>query len=793
MTLLLCWGVFPLLVVAACAGWGLLVERAAGRLLPRSLLGALGLAAIVVVSQALTVSDTTAELAPVLVAAGGVGGLVLGRRRLRPRRDHVWLATATLLVFAVMAAPVVSSGKATFAGYGVLGDTAVHFVIVDWLMDEGRQIALPAHSVYENTLDAYLNYGYPTGTHSALGSMRPWVGQDVAWVFAPFLAVVAALAALALAPLAATAVAGSRLRALVVLCAGVPALTFAYVQEGSIKEIATICMLALLGGLLPWFAAAPPGPRRAVPVAVAAAGALGVVSLAVLPWLGPLALVLLVVALRPPAWRPRAAATEAAAFAGLTVLLALPVLALARDFAGTVTGAVTSQVEMGNLLAPLKLRQALPVWPIADFRFAPDATSARLLIALAGAAVVVGTLAILRRPRSTWPLIAWLAASIVGWAAVTRSGSPWADAKALAIVAPAVALVAAVGAAALWEKRMRIESIVLGALLTGGIAWTLVLSGAAVPVAPRERLGDLQALGRDLAGRGPVLYPQFEEYAKHFLRRGSPDSPTEIYATRAVQPFFRAGFAGGPLGSSYDLDDLALAYVSRFRTIVLRRGMTSFPPAPYRRVRTQGQYEVWERRPGLADGRLGHLAAGGPFSPGARPDCAALAALARRALARDADARLVAALRPAAASFDPAAGTLPAGWAPRNEGGLHAGRAGSVSGTISVPGRASYDLWLRGTGDVATYASLDGGRAHEIGGEPQAPDQWMALGRVELDGGMHRITIGRRAGNSMAGSVVGAAALTATAARVRRLVTVPAARFRSLCGRSVDWVDALRG
>jgi hypothetical protein len=230
LTLLLCWGVFALLVVAACTGWGLLVDRAAGRTLPRSLLPALGLAAIVVVSQALTVSGRTAELAPVLVAAGGVGGLVLGRRRLRGRRADVWIAAATLLVFAVMAAPVVSEGEASFAGYGVLGDTAVHFVIVDWLMDEGRDIALPAHSVYENTLDAYLNYGYPTGTHSALGSMRPWVGQDVAWVFAPFLAVVAALGALALAPLAATAVAGSRLRALVVLCAGVPALTFAYVQ-----------------------------------------------------------------------------------------------------------------------------------------------------------------------------------------------------------------------------------------------------------------------------------------------------------------------------------------------------------------------------------------------------------------------------------------------------------------------------------------------------------------------------------------------------------------------------------
>ena len=233
---------------------------------PGVLLVPVGLAPVVVVSQLLTVSGATAELACPVVALGGLAGLVLGRIRLLALRPDPWLTGAALFVFAAYAAPVVLSGAATFSGYGVLGDTAVHFVAIDWLLTEGRTVS-GGPSTYQATLSAYMNAGYPTGAQTALGALRPLSGQDVAWVFAPFLAFVMTLASLSLVALVSTVVDDRRLRAGAVALAGVPSLAYAYTLEGSIKEVGTIWVLALLGALVVWFAAAEPGWRRVLPVA----------------------------------------------------------------------------------------------------------------------------------------------------------------------------------------------------------------------------------------------------------------------------------------------------------------------------------------------------------------------------------------------------------------------------------------------------------------------------------------------------------------------------------------------
>ena len=96
-----------------------------------------GLAAMIVVARAAMTSDVTAELATPLVVVGAVAGLVLGASALRPPRLDRWAARRGAGVFAVFAAPVVLSGSATFAGYTILGDTAVHFVLVDRIASHG--------------------------------------------------------------------------------------------------------------------------------------------------------------------------------------------------------------------------------------------------------------------------------------------------------------------------------------------------------------------------------------------------------------------------------------------------------------------------------------------------------------------------------------------------------------------------------------------------------------------------------------------------------------------------------
>ena len=85
--------------------------------------------------------DMTAELATPLVIVGAVAGLVVGRARVWPLQLDPWATGAALFTFAVFAAPIVLGGSASFAGYTILGDTAVHFVLADRIASEGTSLA----------------------------------------------------------------------------------------------------------------------------------------------------------------------------------------------------------------------------------------------------------------------------------------------------------------------------------------------------------------------------------------------------------------------------------------------------------------------------------------------------------------------------------------------------------------------------------------------------------------------------------------------------------------------------
>ena len=80
-----------------------------------------------------------------------------------------------------------------------------------------------------------------------------------------------------------------------------------------------------------------------------------------------------------------------------------------------------------------------------------------MLIGVVAAAGLLGV-AWLVRSRALGPLL-FLAVSLIALWYVTRSGSPWADAKALAIASPAVLLVAALGRAGAGGARRRLEAL----------------------------------------------------------------------------------------------------------------------------------------------------------------------------------------------------------------------------------------------------------------------------------------------------------------------------------------------
>ncbi len=98
MTLVVCWLAFPLIFAALALGAGLALERVTGTSLSGALLIPTGLAVMVVLATALMSGPATAPLATYVLIAVALGGVVLGRARLRRGVDG-WLVGTAVLVF----------------------------------------------------------------------------------------------------------------------------------------------------------------------------------------------------------------------------------------------------------------------------------------------------------------------------------------------------------------------------------------------------------------------------------------------------------------------------------------------------------------------------------------------------------------------------------------------------------------------------------------------------------------------------------------------------------------------
>src|SRR5439155_25418905 len=131
---LLAWVAFPALTLLLSTGAGLLVRRAAGpRAVPALLVRRAGLALLVVVGGLLCYFAPLAPLAGPAFAVVGVAGLLVERRALRGvierrgRGADPWAVAAAIGGWAVLAAPVVLSGKPRFSGYARHVDTSYLF------------------------------------------------------------------------------------------------------------------------------------------------------------------------------------------------------------------------------------------------------------------------------------------------------------------------------------------------------------------------------------------------------------------------------------------------------------------------------------------------------------------------------------------------------------------------------------------------------------------------------------------------------------------------------------------
>ena len=62
-----------------------------------------------------------------------------------------------------------------------------------------------------------------------------------------------------------------------------------------------------------------------------------------------------------------------------------------------------------------------------------------------------------------------------------------------------------------------------------------------VSLAPRDRMEELEQIGDEIAGEGPTLYTEFEEFGKHFLREAAPEGSSEGWQRRFAEAEGRDG------------------------------------------------------------------------------------------------------------------------------------------------------------------------------------------------------------------------------------------------------------
>lgn len=771
---ILAWAVFPLVALAACTGVGLLAERLAGLRLAPALLPGLGLCGAVVAVAPLFGAGVGAVPCAVLIAVLAFAGWVDARGeigRLRPGAG----ALAGAAAYALYIAPVALGGEATFLGYNLLNDTSIHLALVDYLAEHGARLADLPPSSYAAAIDEYVGRSYPLGSHELLTALRAAVPLDPALLYQPFLAVTVAVAASALVALVLPGGGRAPLAALVALVAVASHLLFSFGLQGSIKELPFLAVLAVaaaLGGR----ALTGPSPVRAAALAGLAAAALyAIYGLYALAWILPLLVLFALLARFALRIELREIGARVAA-AGVVLLIGSAALIAPSIDYYSHHAVLEAQSELGPLGGPLRTIQIGGIWLAGDYRFTPPTSPglSYLLNLFVVVAAAIGVRHALRAGRHGLVLLAGTLA--LAFAVGVPRGSPYADAKLMALLSPALLLAAcawlAASGRAVVVRRVALAGVVGAVAVSDALAYRIALP------APMDRLEELDAIGERFEGRGPVLVNEFEEYVKHFGRAGQLSGIYDRWNARRAE--LRPGVVLRA-ARDYRLDELAPAFVQAHRVLVTRRSpVEDQPPSNYSRAYRGRWYDAWERRgPAPAE----HHPLGSRFSAVGLPHCGPLERLTG-------DGALAGLERPAAIRFDVAAQRpLPAGWYPNaaEPGSLDTAKGGSVAAR-GVTGAGVHEIWVRGRIVRRLAVFVDGRRVGEVRGLNRAT-QWTRAGSIRLTAGVHRVELRRpkrslRPGDAATDTIGPALAVPATPARLVRTRTA-----RRLCGRPLDWVD----
>jgi hypothetical protein len=307
---------------------------------------------------------------------------------------------------------------------------------------------------------------------------------------------------------------------------------------------------------------------------------------------------------------------------------------------------------------------------------------------------------------------------------------------------------------------------------------------------------ELADLGERLDGQGPTLYTEFEEFGKHFLRKAAPEGSSEGWQRRYN---LTTGRAGQPprFGVANDADQYTDRYLKYYRTIVLRRGFFgSRPSSIYRRIVHGRYYDVWQRALGADRRLIRHDSLGDARQPGQAAPCDRVRAIADEA--RSAGGRIGYAEMPQVRMFIPSHTAIPRAWFVDTADGfvLQARGPGRVQDSIVLPRAGRYSLWVEGSLRRDWRVFVDDREIAPLRKGLNPRLSAVEVAHLELPAGRHVIALVRPGGSVVPGDggpdMLGPVALAPEETDSRPAETMAPSDYRSLCGRSLDWVEAVR-
>jgi hypothetical protein len=562
-------------------------------------------------------------------AAALAGGVLVSLLRLRRRRPsgRAFLGAVAVAAVALAATllPFVANDRLGELGASQLNDFAFHLGQADAMREQG-----PAASI--------TSPGYPIGPHAVVAALAKGTGLDTADAFLGLLLALPALTALT--ALGALEGVRWRLRAPAAALAGLAYLPVSYLAQGAFKEpLLALCFLGFVVSLrAAWNGRALDRPLAAALALTAAGGvaAFGAGALAwpaaALLWLALLGVMADRRRLRLPRLSGRAWWALAAA-AGAAVLATLLLLAATSDLleSGPLRFFRDRGVG-GNFDGQLSPAEALGIWPRADFR---RSAAGEVLyvpgIALAVAVTAYGAAWCWRRREAA--LLAGALAGATVYAAVRPFTLAYFSGKALAVLAPLAALVAARGLLGALEDAPRASPRRLAAALAAA-CWALLCAHSSALalrgayVRPQDRGPDLAAF-RAAVRDEPTLYLGRDDYAGWELRGDGNvlgfqggNSPLARHANDLPSK-------AGVFQPAVDFDSLPWETLALFRYVITpRTAYASRPPAEFRPVARSRWHVLWKRdrplRPrrvlfeGEAPGRVLRCTRGVPREAGLR-------------------------------------------------------------------------------------------------------------------------------------------------------------------------------